>query len=53
MKNIIFKILPAECGVREYLVIVEGKRITRISNLSGDLMKILGLLGPPYEKYFF
>ena len=39
--------------VREYSVVVEEKRITKISNLSGDLMKILGLLGPPYEKYYF
>ncbi|MFA5003103.1 MAG: IS1634 family transposase [Methanolinea sp.] len=39
--------------VREYSVVVEGKRIAKISNLSGDLMKILGLLGPPYEKYYF
>ena len=39
--------------VREYSVIVEGKRVSKISNLTGDLMKILGLLGPPYEKYYF
>ena len=39
--------------VREYSVIVEGKRISKISNLTADLMKILGLLGPPYEKYYF
>lgn len=39
--------------VREYSVVVDGNRITRISNLSGDLTKILGLLGPPYEKYYF
>lgn len=39
--------------VREYSVIVEGKRISKISNLAADLMKILGLLGLPYEKYHF
>jgi transposase len=39
--------------VREYSVVVEGKRIAKISNLSGNLMRILGLLGPPYEKYYF
>ena len=39
--------------VREYSVVAEGKRIAKISNLSGDLVKILGLLGPPYEKYYF
>lgn len=39
--------------VREYSVVVEGKRIAKISNLTDDLMKILGLLGPPYEKYYF
>jgi len=39
--------------VREYSVVIDGKRITKISNLTGDLKKILGLLGPPYEKYYF
>jgi transposase len=39
--------------LREYSVVVEGKRIPKISNLTADLMKILGLLGPPYEKYYF
>jgi len=39
--------------VREYSVVVEGKRIAKMSNLTDDLMKILGLLGPPYEKYYF
>jgi transposase len=39
--------------VREFSVVVEGKRITKISNLTGDLVKILRLLGPPYEKYYF
>jgi len=39
--------------VREYSVVVEGKRISKISNLKGDLVKILGLLGPRYEKYYF
>jgi len=39
--------------VREYSVIVEGKRITKIARLSDDLKKILRLLGPSYEKYYF
>lgn len=39
--------------VREYSVVVEGKRISKISNLKRDLVKILGLLGPRYEKYYF
>jgi transposase len=39
--------------VREFTVIVEEKRITKIANLTKDLRKILGLLGPAYEKYYF
>jgi Transposase len=39
--------------VREYSVMVEERRITKIANLKGDLVKILGLLGPTYEKYYF
>jgi transposase len=39
--------------VREYSVIVDGNRINKISNLSDDLKKILGFLGPSYEKYYF
>ncbi len=39
--------------VREYSVVVEEKRITKTYSLSGDLIKIRGLLGPPYEKYYF
>lgn len=39
--------------VREFTVIVEDKRITKIANLTKDLRKILGLLGPAYEKYYF
>ena len=39
--------------VREYSVIVDGNRITKISNLSADLKKILELMGPSYEKYYF
>jgi len=39
--------------VREFSVVAEGKRIATISNLTGDLKKILGLLGPTYEKYYF
>ncbi len=39
--------------VREYSVIVDGSRITKISNLSPDLKKILELMGPSYEKYYF
>jgi len=39
--------------VREYCVVVDGVRVTKISNLKADLVKILCLLGPPYEKYYF
>ncbi len=39
--------------VREYSVLVEGRRVPKIANLTEDLQKILGLLGPPYEKCYF
>ena len=39
--------------VREYSVVVDEKKITKISNLSPDLKKILALMGHPYEKYYF
>lgn len=38
--------------VREYTVIEEGIRVTKIANLNNDLRKILALLGQPYEKYY-
>ena len=37
----------------EYSVVEEGRRIAKISNLTEDLSKIIGLLGLPYEKYYF
>ena len=40
-------------GVREFSVVVEGNRIIKIANLKDDLRKILGLLGKPYENYYF
>jgi transposase len=39
--------------VREYSVLVEGRRVPKIANLTDDLRKILGLLDPPYEKCYF
>lgn len=39
--------------VREFAVIADGKRVLKIANLNDDLRKILALLGPPYEKYYF
>ena len=39
--------------VREYAIVKEENRHVEIANLSGDLRRILGLLGPPYEKYYF
>jgi transposase len=39
--------------VREFSVVVDGNKVTRISNLTDDLRKILALLGQPYEKYYF
>jgi transposase len=39
--------------VREFSFVVEERKITKIANLTDDLEKILGLLGPPYEKYYF
>ena len=40
-------------SVREFSVVVEGYRIIKIANLKDDLRKILGLLGQPYENYYF
>lgn len=39
--------------VREFSVLVDDRCITKIANLSTDLRKILALLGPSYEKYYF
>jgi len=39
--------------VREYSVVVEGTSQMKVTNLSGDLRKILGLLGEAYENYYF
>jgi transposase len=39
--------------VREYAIVNEKIRLVKVANLSGELRKILGLLGPPYEKYYF
>jgi transposase len=39
--------------VREYSIVTEKTRTVKIANLSEDLRKILGLLGPSYEKYYF
>jgi len=39
--------------VREYSVLVDRRRVPKIANLTDDLQRILGLLGPPYEKYYF
>ena len=39
--------------VREFTVVANGSKITEISNLTDDLRKILALLGPPYENYYF
>jgi transposase len=38
--------------VREFVVVVEGKRGKRVANLNEELWKILGLLGKEYEKYY-
>jgi transposase len=38
---------------REYSVIGERERIFENLSLTGDLLKIPGLLGQPYEKYNF
>jgi len=32
---------------------VDRRREPKIANLTDDLRRILGLLGPPYEKYYF
>jgi hypothetical protein len=37
--------------VREFVVVVEGRRIKQVGNLNEELGKILRLLGREYEKY--
>ncbi|MFY9171412.1 MAG: hypothetical protein WAO53_10750 [Candidatus Methanoculleus thermohydrogenotrophicum] len=38
--------------VREFVVVVEGRRVKRVTNLNEELWKILRLLGKEYEKYY-
>jgi len=38
--------------VREFVVVVEGRRVRRVANLNEELQKILRLLGKEYEKYY-
>ena len=38
--------------VREFVVVVEGRRVKRVANLNEELQKILRLLGKEYEKYY-
>jgi transposase len=38
--------------VREFVVVVEGRRVKRVANLNEELWKILRLLGKGYEKYY-
>ena len=39
--------------VRELSLRIEGKVVTRVLNLDETIRKIVRLLGPEYEKYFF
>jgi len=34
------------------VVVVEGRRVKRVTNLNEELWKILRLLGKEYEKYY-
>jgi len=38
--------------VREFVVVVEGRKIKRVANMNEELWKILRLLGKEYEKYY-
>ena len=38
--------------MREFVVVVEGRRVKRVANLNEELQKILRLLGKEYEKYY-
>nr|WP_268878250.1 IS1634 family transposase [Methanofollis fontis] len=38
--------------VRKFVVVEDGRRTKRVTNLNEELMKILGLLGADYEKYY-
>jgi len=38
--------------VREFVVVEDGRRVKRVTNLNEELRKILGLLGAEYEKYY-
>ena len=38
--------------VREFVVVEDGRRVKRVTNLSEELRKILGLLGVAYENYY-
>ena len=39
--------------VRDYSILLNRNRVSKVAHLTDDLRKILGLLGPPYEKYYF
>ena len=38
--------------VREFVLVADGERVKRITNLNEELRKILGLLGSEYERYY-
>jgi transposase len=38
--------------VRIFSVVIGKQRMTKMTNMTGELRKILQLLGPPYEKYY-
>jgi len=38
--------------VREFVVVEDGRRVKRVTNLNEELRKILGLLGVEYENYY-
>jgi len=38
--------------IREFSIVVDDHRITKIANMTDELRKILYLLGPGYEKYY-
>jgi len=45
-------LFPLSEGEREFVVIVDGNQVKRITNVNEELRKILGLLGSEYEKYY-
>ena len=40
-------------SVLELKIIVDGEVVPKVTNMKPELVKIISLLGEPYEKYYF